>query len=170
MAFNAQGVWVPEDDSVQSRLPGLLAKDNPLMTQARTGAAQYANKRGLLNSSIAAGAGEDAALRVALPIASQEAGQAAQKNLASITTGSSEKIAGLNVAAHDRQYLASYTAELQKKYGAMFSEIIKNNDLPAAARNKYYEHVSALRDTDLNLAEQIYGVNLDWTSSVATQV
>lgn len=48
---------------------------SPLMQQARTQGLQQANRRGLLNSSLAVGASEDAAHRVALPIAQQAASQ-----------------------------------------------------------------------------------------------
>lgn len=52
---------------------GLLAENSPYLQVARTGALQTAASRGLLNSSIAAGAGEEAAIKQALPIAQQDA-------------------------------------------------------------------------------------------------
>ena len=58
---------------VSGRLQGLLSKDSPYLARARTGAAQAANRRGLLNSSIASGAGEAAAIDAALPIATADA-------------------------------------------------------------------------------------------------
>jgi hypothetical protein len=76
--------------TVEDRVTGLLAKDNPYTQVARTGAAQTANSRGLLNSSIAAGAGEEAAIKSVLPIAQQDAayyqnlGQ--QKNQGAVTS------------------------------------------------------------------------------------
>lgn len=76
--------------TVEERMTGLLNKENPYMQVARTGAAQVANSRGLLNSSIAAGAGEEAAIKSALPIAQQDAayyqnlGQ--QKNQGAVTS------------------------------------------------------------------------------------
>lgn len=170
MAYNAAGVWTPEDDSVTGKLNALTATDSPLMQQARTGAASYANKRGLLNSSIAAGAGEDAAIRAALPVASQEASQAAQKNLTAMNLGSSERVAQMNVASTDKRYLAAATADLQKTYAAAFDEVMKNNDLGANARNAYYQHLQALQDSDLSLLEQIYDVDLSWASTAATHV
>jgi hypothetical protein len=69
-----------QDTGVASRVAALTAEDSPLMKQARTSGLQLANARGVLNSSIAAGASEDAALRAATPIASQEAAQAQQTN------------------------------------------------------------------------------------------
>ena len=52
------------------------------MTRARAGAMQSANSRGLLNSSMAAGAGEAAVIDAALPIAQQDANTFSQQRLA----------------------------------------------------------------------------------------
>jgi hypothetical protein len=60
-------------DTVAGQFDALTQKGSPLMTLARTNAAQQANSRGLLNSSMAIGAGEMAAYQAALPIAQQDA-------------------------------------------------------------------------------------------------
>ncbi|MCV0395483.1 MAG: hypothetical protein K5872_22305 [Rhizobiaceae bacterium] len=70
------------DDSVVTALNKVTATDNPLMQAAKTEGLKIANRRGLGNSSIAAGAVQDATLRAALPIAQQEAQQAFGKNQA----------------------------------------------------------------------------------------
>lgn len=75
------GLWKPEDDSTANQLTGLLSKTSPYLTQAKTEALQDVNKRGLLNSSIAIGAAQTARIKEALPIASQDASQIAEKNL-----------------------------------------------------------------------------------------
>lgn len=51
----------------------LTSQDNPLMQQAQTQGMQYANQRGLLNSSMAAGAAEDARLKQVMPMVMQNA-------------------------------------------------------------------------------------------------
>jgi hypothetical protein len=61
-------------------LSGLLSKDNPLMLQARTQGLQTAASRGLLSSSMAAGASEGAMIAAAAPLAQQNAQQNAQRN------------------------------------------------------------------------------------------
>lgn len=68
-------------DSVSGQLDAILGKDNPYVTRARAGAAADANSRGLLNSSMAAGAGESAAIGAALPIAQQDASTYSQQRL-----------------------------------------------------------------------------------------
>lgn len=67
------GVTAPE--TVQGQLTDLFSnKDmNPLFDHARGNAQQYSNSRGLVNSSIAAEAGEQAVFANAMPIASQDA-------------------------------------------------------------------------------------------------
>ena len=80
----------PETESVAGQLNTILAKGSPLIDVARSGAMETANSRGLLNSSIAAGAGEKAAIETALPIAQQDAAtysQAAGVNQAASNTG-----------------------------------------------------------------------------------
>lgn len=64
---------VNDESTVEGRLNGLLSQDSNYIKRARTGAAQTANRRGMLNSSMAAGAGEGAAIDRALPIAQQDA-------------------------------------------------------------------------------------------------
>lgn len=75
------GLWKPEDDSVDKQVNTLLTPDNPFVMAAKTGATKAANKRGLINSSLAVGAGEEAAIKSVLPIAQQNAGQINAKNL-----------------------------------------------------------------------------------------
>ncbi|MDH3386887.1 MAG: hypothetical protein OEN02_03195 [Gammaproteobacteria bacterium] len=64
---------VNKESTVEGRLGGLLSQNNPYIDRARTAAAQTANRRGMLNTSMAAGAAEGAAIDRALPIAQQDA-------------------------------------------------------------------------------------------------
>jgi hypothetical protein len=64
---------VDPNSTVEGRLSGLLSQNNPYIERARTAGKQYANRRGMLNSSMAAGAAEGAAIDRALPIAQQDA-------------------------------------------------------------------------------------------------
>ena len=76
------GVVNLDTDTVSGQLSKILSTDSPLVTRARAGAMQAANSRGLLNSSMAAGAGEAAAIDAALPIASADASTHSQQRLA----------------------------------------------------------------------------------------
>lgn len=64
---------VTPEQTVQFQLNQILNSDSPILESARTRGRQYANSRGLLNSSIAAQASEQAAIDSALQIAQQDA-------------------------------------------------------------------------------------------------
>jgi len=63
------------EGSAVGDITGLLAEDSDYMKQARTRGMQYANSRGLLNSSIGANAAESAAIDAALPIMQTQSGE-----------------------------------------------------------------------------------------------
>lgn len=81
MAYDQTGKWSPEEDSVATRIAAITAGGSPLMRQAANQGLQVANRRGLGNSSIAAGASQAEVIRAAAPIASQDAQQTYGKNL-----------------------------------------------------------------------------------------
>lgn len=173
MAYNASGVWSPEDDSVASGVSKLTSQSSPLMQQATTQANQISNRRGLLNSSMATGAGVQAGLNAAIPIATQDASTAAAKNLSAqnqtqnlaIQTNdlaAKKQATAQQIAQQDRQYAQSALAAAQQNYDTAFMNIAKESALPAANRDAYLSHLGAMRDSDLNLVEQMYGIDLQW--------
>jgi hypothetical protein len=62
-----------DTNTVAGQLQSLLSSDSPYIQESRRQATEQAGSRGLLNSSIAAGAGQRAAIQSALPIAQQDA-------------------------------------------------------------------------------------------------
>ena len=64
---------VSNQELVEYRMSQMMKITNPYTQQAMTNAKKFANKSGLLNTSIAATAGIDAAIRSILPIAQQDA-------------------------------------------------------------------------------------------------
>lgn len=284
MAYNpATGEWEDEDTSVSKRLTGLLAKDSDYLKSAGTVGAQSANRRGLLNSSIATEAVESARIKAALPIASQEAGHASSRELLGrqlqtadlqqrreITSregmqgldiesregmqrtdiasregmqgrdiesregmqlrdiasraglqaeqlaqldqaqlrdiasreGMQEadlqglldrqqaviasqqfmqsldletrqlmqgldieaqlRIANLNIATNERNAAASLAASFEASYSNLLASIMNNPEIPAAERQRYMDHASRIRDSNLALVEQMYGIDLQW--------
>ena len=77
----ADDFQISGDAMVEDRLSGLLGSNSDYLKRAQSKAATYANRRGLLNSSIASGAGTAAAIDAALPIAQQDANTHAQSQL-----------------------------------------------------------------------------------------
>jgi hypothetical protein len=68
-------------ETTSGQLQGIMAEDSPLMQQARAQAKQGMAARGLLNSSMAQGAGVAAMLERATPIAAADAGTYANQAL-----------------------------------------------------------------------------------------
>ena len=64
---------VTPESTVKNQMEGLLSENSQYMQLAKQGAKEESASRGLLNSSIAAGAGQRAAIQSALPIAQQDA-------------------------------------------------------------------------------------------------
>lgn len=75
-----------ESKGVEGRVNSISASDSPLMQLAGTRAKQAANRSGLLNTSMAVGAGQNAVLDAALPIAQADAGHYQQQALANQTS------------------------------------------------------------------------------------
>lgn len=67
-------ITVGSNETVQGQLKGILEnKNSPLMQQAQTFGNSYANKRGMLDSSIGASAAESSMINAATPVAQQDA-------------------------------------------------------------------------------------------------
>lgn len=64
---------VANNQTVQGQLTGLIAANSPLLQQARAKSLAEMNARGLANSSMAVGAGQEAVIKQALPIAQADA-------------------------------------------------------------------------------------------------
>lgn len=95
--------YARRDDSVVNALSRITSRDSPLMRQAETSGLQSANRRGLLNSTMAVKAASDAAYAAAVPIASQEGAQASSENLANLDAQTRIALQGMTIDAADRQ-------------------------------------------------------------------
>lgn len=74
VGYDPSAFTVDRNQTVAGQLDDLIDQDSAYMQQASRRAAQAMNDRGLLNSSIAIGAGQTAAIESALPIATTDAG------------------------------------------------------------------------------------------------
>jgi hypothetical protein len=234
--------WTPQDDKVDTEVARITAQDGPLMQQAKTAGLAQAQRRGLLNSSMAVGAAQESVLRTALPMASQNAAQTAQKNLSSqqygenrgladqkfghdtklseqnynqtyklneqtfgqqkalseqshqqaaaltelqghwqqaisdqdyrqksqlvqLDNGSKERIATMQVDSNNREKMLSYLAAMENSYAGLFNGIQNNANIPADVRDKYMQHIGAIRDSTLSMAQQMYGISVTWNSA-----
>lgn len=71
--YQATPYKVEPQGLVQTHLKNIVQDDSPLMQQASRIATQKANERGLVNSSMAVGAAQDAVIGQAMPIAQADA-------------------------------------------------------------------------------------------------
>ena len=132
MAYNAQGFWEPENDDVVKGTTDLMAGDSPLIKQARSQGMAAGNRRGLLNSSMAAGAAQGAAYAAAIPLASQNSAQTATKNnQAQDRLGLLERQTVDNTAQMDR-LTTNNKAELDRLGAAAGYDLTRQNAQNAA--------------------------------------
>lgn len=127
VGYSPNAFEVKPDQTVAGQIKGLIDQDSPLMQQAEARARTAANSRGLINSSMAVGAGHAALYDAALPIAAADA--ATHERAATNTTTAQNTALGFGADASNRaglQNAASITqtglanlqaasAELQQK-------------------------------------------------------
>jgi len=131
------------------RLTQLLGEDSAYMKQARNQGMLTAHSRGLVNSSIAAGASQAEAIKAGLPIAMQEAGvySNAASNFANAQNRASEFSAGEeNVAALQ----TNAQQDRANEFGAS-AQNLSNREHTAAV-----DQASAFSATALNQAGEFY--------------
>lgn len=95
--------------TVQGLLGNIMSQDNPLMQQARTQSQQQMAGRGLLNSSMAVGAGQQALYGVAMPIAQSDA--AAHNNMSQFNAGAQNNMSQFNAGNQQQMSLANLQAQ-----------------------------------------------------------
>lgn len=104
MAYDATGKWTPENDQVDAEVTRITSQNTPIMKQAATTGLKMANRRGLMNSSMAVGAAQNEVIKTALPMASQNAAQTHAKNISGQDFSQNRTIQDTELAAtRDRQ-------------------------------------------------------------------
>lgn len=91
--LGAANQWQNTDDqTVAGQIQNLTDPNSPLIQQARSRAAQQANARGLMNSSMALTGADAAAYDVAMPIAQADAAQASRVAGYNVGTGNEFRV------------------------------------------------------------------------------
>ncbi len=150
---------VTPNETVRSQLQQIIADDSPLMQQARARAMQQANSRGLLNTSMAATAGQAALYDAAMPIATQDAStyaRAGEFNANTANTFSRDNnqfvrdafMADFNVGANE--WAAQQDFDRQYKLLDRQQQLTLERDAVQngyqSARDKYMNEFQATRD------------------------
>ena len=145
------------EDTVSGRLETILGSGSPLLQQARARAVQYANRRGLQNSLMAATAGESALIEQSLPIAQADAAASAQLGREALLQG---RQFGQERLIQGRQF--EQEQSLQEGQFAQ-QRFLQSEEIRAKAALSAQEHEQALAVLDkefLNnsaLLDQEYG-------------
>ena len=145
------------NETVQGQLSGILAANSPLLQQARAASLAQMNQRGLVNSSMAVGAGQEAVIKQALPIASQDAttfANAAQLNAnaanqnAQFNTGQTN--VGLQFTAGSENQAALANAGAQNQASQFTSAAQNQAALTNAANQNQAAQFTAGMQTDVS--------------------
>lgn len=144
----------PNDGDIARRVAAITSKDSALMRTARTSGLQTANRRGVVNSSMAVGAAEQSALGVATPIASQESQQDLQ-----------ERVNQQNLAAAERERILAAQVQAQGNYSQALAQTLANDKIPAAARDSVQRSLRDQLYSNVSFIEDLYGVNLAFNGS-----
>lgn len=181
---------VTPEQTVEERAAKIAANDSPLMQQAETRAKQAAQAKGLLSSSLAVQAGQNAVLDKAIPIAAQDAAtfnkamtdtvnaenQAKQfgasgQNTASLTNAQlSTNVSLANVDNQTKMDLAVLDSQnrqlLQTNANAasMFDQAVRNIAAISVDQTLSQEAKDAAVQTQLNMLNQ----GLQQTAKVAS--
>jgi hypothetical protein len=153
-------------------LTGIISQNSPLLQQARTGALQQANSRGLLNSSIAQTAGDSAVYNAAVPIAQSDAAQAskvAQTNVANTNADIGTNLASQNqsnIANIEAQYKdvtqgSQSAAQLVTNAQANIAQILQNTNMDAGAKQAAIDQIKGNLQNSMGMIGALAGnVNL----------
>lgn len=110
----------PATQTVQGQIKGIIDANSPLMQQAETRSLQQSNSRGLINSSMAVGAGQAALYDAAMPIAASDASAYNQNQQFNIGQENQFKNAsnaqGFDMAKMDKSFEQN-KMQLEQKFG-----------------------------------------------------
>ncbi len=116
----------PNTETVEGRLNELTSGDSKYVNLARNNAVRESNSRGLINSTIAAAAGEEKAIEAALPIAQQDASTYSDR---SILNQSEQNKFNINQQSNDLSMeINQQSADLNMKVDEFRSELSKSEE------------------------------------------
>ncbi|MCK4869519.1 MAG: hypothetical protein KAS93_00240 [Gammaproteobacteria bacterium] len=130
-----------QPETVEDRLNALTSGDSKYINLARSDAVRTANKRGLINSSMAAGQGTEAAIRAALPIAQQDAAATNEFGLNQQSADLNMSVASWNNMLDIEKIQFSET--IRGEIEAMLANNNLSNDAKTNALNNVQDLISA---------------------------
>lgn len=79
-----------------------------------------------------------------------------------------DTISQRNTNAAERQNASSTIASFEQSYATMVANIMNNPEIPASERQRYLDHASNVRDSNIRMVEQMYGFQLNWSGGSGT--
>lgn len=151
---------IQSQETVAGQMEGLLSKESPLVKMSRTKAKEDANKRGLLNTSMAVQAGEAAAYQSALPIAQQDAQTAA-------TSGQSSQEAQqeIDLTTHKGEVSGGL---IEKEYGLKGELSTQESEQTSALSEQEAAQKGTLLETQATQDIRVAGQQKDYDMAVDT--
>lgn len=147
---------VTSDELTSNQLNGLISQNSPYIQQARNQATAQANSRGAINSSIAAGNAQGAAIQAALPIAADNANTIANLQTTNLNDLSKTQTANIGANAQMSSAAMAAGAEMnvasQNNAGALLRQT-DQNAFQGEQDELAFEHAGAL-------SQQAYQQNL----------
>ncbi len=82
-------------------------------------------------------------------------------------SGADRRATSQNMGEQQRAILSYFSAQ-SSQYSSAISNLMNNTNIPAETRTQMIQHYNTLRDSDLNMVQQMFGVNLTWARPGAT--
>ena len=168
-------------ETVQGQLTGIIDAGSPLMERARARALEQANSRGLLNSSMAVGAGESALYDHALQIATPDAAtytqasrdnQGVQNQVAQFNAGAFNQNEQFNAGAYNtNQQFNTGEANTTSRFNAGEGNKlnITNISEAGATERANAQNATTLQATQMSNENRIQVAQLDASNRIALE-
>lgn len=140
-----------EPKSIAGYASDMMKDNSPLMEQARTRGKQYANQRGLLNSSIGAQAEQTAMLDAVLPTAQAQASLDLQR-----------QTADREFSTNNRRAMESMVSNYMSLHQNTIANIMANSKIKGAERTSQIEAAKANLEAQLKLTENLFNIEIPW--------
>lgn len=118
---------VKPNQTVQGQVKAIIDENSPLMQQAETRSLQKANARGLMNSSIAVGAGQSALYDAAAPIAAADAATFARSGEFNAGAEQQTSLANQGSTNTAKQFNAGSTNQVNSQNSQLQTNVALNN-------------------------------------------
>ena len=159
-------------ETIEGRLPGLLASNSPVLQQAQNRTAQQYNARGLLSSRSANQAGQEAVIAKAIEIASPDAATYTKTGMANQSENNQFARAAQQQAYTEKNQIATSLADIRKQNvsdaAALERQKMERSAIDAAAAiersnvdayNTSNEYHAGIRSIDANYNNDVNGIN-----------